>query len=880
MTQSSKSHWPISILSSLASLINLALPLVLVRLLDQSTIGQFKIIFLYVGILPAFALAPGIVSGLAYWAGQGERRDRALRMSALSILASALLSAGIALALSGFLTERMQWPPQFSYLFAVALFGAVANMFFEEAAIATGRIWTGAIFTSAFEAFRTLSMLAVAAVFRDLESVLIAHTAIVLLKTLAGYALAYRMGLAGLGWDAQSFKAVWGYALPVASAWIFGVFINNADQFILSTHVSSADFAVYAMGCLAIPPLLIIEQSVTRVMIPQMSASFAAGRPESAAAQYRKGIEQILFLVVPAVAGLIVFADGIVALLFTPEYAHAAVYLRVFALSYLLLVIPYDSVPRARGEGGWIFRNFLFFSVFSLGLCYLGVRLWGPMGALAGALVSRGTMRVAAMAYVRKSTGWPLGSFLPFGPFLRSALLCLALSAASLAARPVFASDLLWFLICGPIFGIVYLGVAIRLGSHDLPRRVLMVTQYLGVGGLEKMILNLAQEYRAAGTWEPYVFAYEQSEGGAYTSLVPEFRKQGVPVETYCKKRGFSLKAVLQIARNLLRNDIRVLHSHDLNGLIYAAAAKVLVLGRVRLVHTQHSFVHLGKARRYRLYERFFTFFADEITVVSEDTLRRYSELGVEGNRVRLVRNGVSFPVGPVASREEKLGFRDSVIGAVEDERLRSRLAGQRGSIWALYIARLHPVKGHAHALRVWAELAPEQRRKMSLMIVGPATQAELLTELMDLAASGPDADRVHFLGGTREPASWIQSADVYVSCSDFEGMPLGPLEGLGAGLPALLSRIPGHAFLERDAELFLNTDAADGARKLAGLAAMAEQLGQDGYHALWERTAWIREGYSMRRMAGQYAALYARAAGMKTPLGPAAAAVAGGAVL
>ncbi|HTL12681.1 MAG TPA: glycosyltransferase [Bdellovibrionota bacterium] len=861
MTQSIRSHWPISILSSVASLVNMALPLVLVRLLSQDQIGQFKIFFLYIGILPAFSLAPGIVSGLAYWAGQSGKRDRALQISAYSILGSALLSAALAFGLGGVVSARFGWPMQYSHLFALALFGAVGNMFFEEAAIATGRIWTGALFLSGFDALRTSSMLVTAAITRDLGAVLIAHTSMILIKTMIGYAVAYRLGLVKAVWDSEAFRSVWKYALPVATAWIFGIFINNADQFVLSTHIAAADFAVYTLGCLSIPPLLIIEQSVTRVMIPQMAAAFseADGAPR-AAALYRKGIEQLAFLVLPAVAGLVVFADGIVSLLFTAKYASAAVYLRVYAISYLMLVLPYDSVPRARGQGGWIFNNFLFFSIFSLGLCFAGVRLWGPMGALAGALFSRGVMKIYAMIYVHRSTGWKFNQFLPFGPFARFGAISLALSAISVAIHPLFSSDVRWFLAVGPVFALAYFAAVLRFGAATGERKVLMVTQYLGMGGLEKMILNLCLEYQATGQWEPRVFAYEQREaGGGYMSLLPEFRKAGIPVDTFLKGRGFSIKAVLRLIKIVLREDVRVLHSHDLNGLIYAAAAKALLLGRVRLVHTQHSFVHLARAKRYRTYEKFFTFFVDELTVVSEDTKRRYGELGLPPSRVRLVQNGVSFPQKPIASRAEKIEARKGLIESVQDAAVRARLKELQGASWILYLARIHPVKGQAHALKIWAAMDPQVRRRSALILVGPATHPDLLDELMTQASGLPDADRVVFTGGTHEPYRWFSSSDVYLSCSDFEGMPLGPIEAMGSGLPAVLSDIEGHAFLGKHSTLISVADPETSAELLSQVVYGAERADGSEYRRHWDRSQWIRDGYSMGRMAKSYIGLYGR---------------------
>src|SRR5690606_5671788 len=214
-------------------------------------------------------------------------------------------------------------------------------------------------------------------------------TCVTLLKVVVGYGFGHILGFVRFSLHLPTLKAVWRYAFPVSIAWMFGVFVHNADQFILSLHIDAAEFAFYAIGCLVIPPILIFEHSVTRVMIPQLSASFSQGEGEKAQALYRDAVKHLAFLLIPAVTGLIVFAEPIITLLFTDTYARASNYLELFALSYLFLMIPYDAVPRAKGQANWILRTFVVFSVISLALAYFLTHEFGPYGALAALLLSR-----------------------------------------------------------------------------------------------------------------------------------------------------------------------------------------------------------------------------------------------------------------------------------------------------------------------------------------------------------------------------------------------------------------------------------------------------------------------------------------------------------
>ena len=404
------SHWPISILSTASSAVNMGLPLVLVRLLTPEEIGVFRIFFLYLAIVPAFSLMAGINNGLSYWSGQ-KPGAQAIRMSSLLNLLSAAGLAAVALLLRGPLQSFLGWPMPYVLAFCAALLTTTTSSFYEEAAIATGQVWRGALYGAAMDLARTLCVLAAAVLTRRLEAIFLAYAGAHALKTLVGFTLGARQGLVRLRWDRALAGPVWRYAWPVSASAIFWMVINYSDQVILAKWLSPADFAFYSVGCLTVPPLLILEASVNRVLIPELARAFAEGRDREAAALYRDAVSELCYLTLPAVTGMIVFAAPIVELLFTRSYASASAYLRVYALYYLAVVVPIDAVPRARGQARWILGSYAFFSALTLALC-LGLTLrFGPFGALAGLLTARLANRVYAASYVARTTGWTPASF-------------------------------------------------------------------------------------------------------------------------------------------------------------------------------------------------------------------------------------------------------------------------------------------------------------------------------------------------------------------------------------------------------------------------------------------------------------------------------------
>lgn len=383
-----------------------------------------------------------------------------------------------------------------------------------------------------------------------------------------------------------------------------------------------------------------------------------------------------------------------------------------------------------------------------------------------------------------------------------------------------------------------------------------MISPFLGIGGLERMILMLGRALkRSARAW-PTVLAYDQTFSSQAESLASHFQADNIAVEVFKKPRRFSLMVVRRITKNVKRNNINILHSHHLGGLIYAFLANWASGNRLKLIHTQHSFIHLAQKQRYTFYEKIFTRFVDRLTVVSEATRQTYVELGCPRERIELVPNGVEFLEGPLRDRAEKLVIRKTLLGSL-DPAVTEVLKRHEDDFWIMYLARLHPDKGQPGALQVWRELAPEVRQRSALLFVGPEALPDEAQKLREQFAGLPDTERLHITGQTFDPLAWLQAGDIYLSSSASEGMPLSALEAAGSGLPSVLSQIPGHIFLEPCAALYPLEDPKIGAQMIGATIARLEENSSRYYQELWQNSRWIATEHSPANMAERYAEIY-----------------------
>lgn len=302
--------------------------------------------------------------------------------------------------------------------------------------------------------------------------------------------------------------------------------------------------------------------------------------------------------------------------------------------------------------------------------------------------------------------------------------------------------------------------------------KILHLAQFLGVGGLEKVLFLLIDEQLKAGhTVELVVYDYEQS-------WVEYFRSNGMTVDTsFMKRQGYDRKLLKYISQKSKGFD--VVHTHDLNPLMYAAPLNFLhkFSGKrfPRLIHTAHGMDHVHKRPITKIYEKLCSYQTDCTIGVSSAVCNYYLDLGVSKKKVRNINNGTQVAV--VAS--------DRVLAA--KAKLRSDMNfGSEKIVWTS-VARVVPLKDQ----QLICELA-KRSPDMAFLLVGPSGDEQYWNELQkNLPAN------VYMLGARSDISELLMGSDFFISASTHEGIPVSVLEAGAIGIPCLLSDISGHKLIQ-----------------------------------------------------------------------------------
>ena len=318
------------------------------------------------------------------------------------------------------------------------------------------------------------------------------------------------------------------------------------------------------------------------------------------------------------------------------------------------------------------------------------------------------------------------------------------------------------------------------------PVAVAHVVQNLAIGGLERVVLNLAS-HAHRDRYCPFIVCL--GPGGP---LVAQARAAGVEVFVVGKRRGFTPGTIAALARRFRAMHARVIHCHNAAPLIYGALAGRL--SHARVVYTAHGMKTSAGSHPVRL-DRLGM--VDAFVTVSDDARRiAIGKGGADHARVRTILNGVDTRAYQRAEPEAR-------------RRVRASFGFHANTFVFTLVARLTPAKDHANLFRAFAALSsvnPSAR----LVVVGDGELRDVLTGVIrELRME----DRIVLAGERDDVAELVGAFDCFVLSSYTEGLAMTLLEAMAAELPVVATRVGGNAEVVVDGETGLLVPARDSER-------------------------------------------------------------------
>jgi glycosyltransferase involved in cell wall biosynthesis len=355
------------------------------------------------------------------------------------------------------------------------------------------------------------------------------------------------------------------------------------------------------------------------------------------------------------------------------------------------------------------------------------------------------------------------------------------------------------------------------------------VLSSFGLGGQERMALELASKQRAAGHFVVALSLSGESEG----PVAAGFREAGIRTETVAKGDGVDASLPVRLATRLREERVEVVHTHNPHALIYGAPAAGLA--RAAIVHTKHG-ANPDRPRR-RFLRRVASTLVDACVAVTPALAalaRRDREC--DPKRLHVIPNGIDMKrFAPRAEARQRIR---ATLGIPHDA-------------WVVgTVGRLAPEKDQCLLVDAVAPLLDERRQ---LVIVGDGPENDALRKSIGATLRG---QYVHMPGACSNVHEMLGAFDVFALTSKTEGLPLVLLEAMATELPIVSSAVGGIPdVIRHDATGFLFPAGGREALtrllvRLVGSPTLARRVGAAGRNA-------IAQSHSVERMAQSYEALY-----------------------
>jgi glycosyltransferase involved in cell wall biosynthesis len=342
----------------------------------------------------------------------------------------------------------------------------------------------------------------------------------------------------------------------------------------------------------------------------------------------------------------------------------------------------------------------------------------------------------------------------------------------------------------------------------------------LGSGGQERVVVDLAKAFLSQG--HRSLVCTTMARGPLESELIAH----GIPVDCLNLKVSYDPRGILPGIRYIIKNKVDVTIIHGTIGTLIPRLSSVLAKVPA-VIRVEHNVSH-NKSYYHIITNKILSLFEDRIVCVSEKA--RQSLLEVEGASktiVEVIRNGLST---------ERFGEAHGLIK-------------RRGEVKRIgVVARFFEQKGHIYFIQA-AEQIVKMRKDVEFCFVG---DGYLRPDIEKKVVEYDLQKYCRFLGERNDVHKLLQTFDVFVLPSLWEGLPISLLEAQYCGVPCVVTSVGGNPEVVRNEHNgFVVPPRNPGALATAIMRILSDGALASQFAARGKES--FQKGFSMKRMTDDY---------------------------
>ena len=391
-----------SLILAFARLTNFSLllfsPILLVRILDPATFGQYREFVVY-AMLTANLAAFSINTNLLYFL---PHRPDSTRQFVSNTNWLTLAMSGVACLALWLFADQIRSATSFDFVLPLAVYVLLfVNLtFLESYFIATKQPKKVFYYSTMRTTVRLVAVIGAAYYTRSVESILHALIAVEGMRILVVLFVAARLRIMALWPDRVALREQLGFIVPLGLAGSLNYLNQYAGQIIISAQLGVVALAIYAIGSYKLPVVRIVRGAISDAIFPDMVRQAASGSADPLRLWKRSNIAYT-FLVLPPFLFLFWYADILIPFVFTDKYEEAVPICRILLLLLPVQCIELSSPLRAANRTGLLLVGNSIMLVTNL-VCILVFFRWFRDIAIYGPAVGTVLGHVAQHLYMAR----------------------------------------------------------------------------------------------------------------------------------------------------------------------------------------------------------------------------------------------------------------------------------------------------------------------------------------------------------------------------------------------------------------------------------------------------------------------------------------------
>ena len=431
----------------IAVLLNMGLPILLVRLMSRAEYGIYKEAFLFVGTAANIATFGVGMSAFYFIPRHPERGGQV----ALNILVYNFIAGWVPLLILAFYPQLLTHLFRTSALEPLAILLGILVLFTLTSSLllqiptALQDVKYSTAFIVGSQLARAIMIAAAALIFRSIESLIIATILNQLLSMVVLFWYLHdRFPRFWTHFDWSFFKEQLAYALPYGAFGLLWVIQKDLDNYFVGALLGPSDFAIYAVGWVDVPLISLVFESLVSVLIVRVSTLQRENRKADIRYITAAATNRLSAMQLPLFMFLLVAGHDLIVLLYTKAYERST---NIFLVTIILLpfsIFLSDPIVRAYKD----LRNFVLgvrLGIFIGLFCVLFpvIRHFGMMGAVLAAVAAQLLERIFLWWKVIKTVEATTKDLVLYGATFKIACVTIAAGLVAYLVRNTINPDLL-----------------------------------------------------------------------------------------------------------------------------------------------------------------------------------------------------------------------------------------------------------------------------------------------------------------------------------------------------------------------------------------------------------------------------------------------------